>query len=47
MFQEAHFDFWGAGFWVHDPWQGGMRELLETSARWEQETIDQLQAAYS
>ena len=44
--QEAHFDFFGASFWVHYPWQGGMREILETSARWEQKTVDQLQAAY-
>jgi hypothetical protein len=46
IIQEAHFDFFGAGFWVHYPWQGGMREILETSARWEQKTVYQLQAAY-
>lgn len=46
IIQEAYFDFVGAVFWVHNPLQGGMRDILKTTARWEQQTVGQLQAAY-
>jgi hypothetical protein len=44
--QQAFFNFRGAGLWVHYPFRGGMREILTTTARWEQKTIGRLQAAY-
>ena len=36
--QTTFFDFWGATFWAHSPWQGGMKAFLTYTARWEQET---------
>jgi hypothetical protein len=36
--QIAYFDFWGASFWVHYPWKGGMKDFLTYTARWEQTT---------
>ena len=46
IIQQAYFDFAGAGLWVHYPWDGGMRDILKTTVRWEQETVNQLQLAY-
>jgi hypothetical protein len=38
VIQVAYFDFWGASFWAHYPWQGGMKDFLTYTARWEQAT---------
>ena len=43
----AYFDFFGATFWVHYPWEGGMYALLDYIARWEQQTILQLKNDYA
>ncbi|BBO67147.1 hypothetical protein DSCA_10770 [Desulfosarcina alkanivorans] len=44
--QVAFFDFWGASFWAHYPWQGGMRDFLDYTARWEQATALRLKDRY-
>lgn len=44
--QLAFFDFWGASFWAHYPWRGGMRDVLTNTARWEQATAVQLADRY-
>lgn len=44
--QVAYFDFWGAAFWVYNPWSGGMRDFLSYTARWEQETAMRLKDRY-
>jgi hypothetical protein len=44
--QVAYFDFWGASFWVHYPWKGGMKDVLSNKARWEQETAVRLKDRY-
>jgi hypothetical protein len=44
--QVAYFDFWGASFWAHYPWKGGMKDFLSYTARWEQETVLQLKDHY-
>ena len=42
----AYFDFLGASLWVHYPWQGGMSEFLDYTARWEQEAALRLKDRY-
>jgi hypothetical protein len=44
--QIAYFDFWGAAFWVHYPWMGGMKDFLTYTAKWEQATILRLMDHY-
>jgi hypothetical protein len=44
--QVAYFDFWGASFWAYYPWQGGMRDFLVNTARWEQATAVRLKDRY-
>lgn len=44
--QTAYFDFSGVWWWYHNPWKGGMRDFLRTTARWEQETALRLKARY-
>jgi hypothetical protein len=44
--QVAYFDFWGASFWAHYPWRGGMRDVLVSTARWEQTTVVRLKDRY-
>lgn len=45
--QIAYFDFWGVFLWAHNPFGGGMKEFLEYTARWEQETVLQLKHRYA
>lgn len=45
--QVTFFDFWGATFWAHNPWKGGMRDFLTYTARWEQETALRFLHRYS
>ena len=40
--QVAYFNFFGVTLWMNYPWYGGMRYILEYTARWEQETITRL-----
>ena len=42
----AYFDFFGAFFWVHYPWSGGMSDFLRYMARWEQKAIILLREKY-
>ena len=44
--QVAYFDFWGATFWVYNPWRGGMQDFLSYTARWEQATAIRLKNRY-
>ena len=44
--QIAYFDFWGASFWAHYPWKGGMRDFLSYTAQWEQQMVLQLKDRY-
>jgi hypothetical protein len=45
--QVAYFDFWGATFWVYDPWKGGMHDFLTYTARWEQAMVLHLKDRYN
>ena len=45
--QTAYFDFWGVFLWAYNPFGGGMREFLEYTASWEQETVLQLKDRYA
>ncbi len=45
--QVAYFDFWGATFWVYNPWSGGMQDFLSYTARWEQATVVRLKDQYN
>lgn len=45
--QVAYFDFFGASFWVHYPWSGGMRDILLTTADWERKTIHRIRNRYA
>lgn len=44
--QVAYFDFWGAAFWAHYPWTGGMKDFLTYTATWEQDTLLRLMDHY-
>ena len=44
--QVAYFEFWGAAFWVYNPWKGGMQDFLSYTARWEQATVLRLKDQY-
>jgi hypothetical protein len=44
--QVAYFDFWGASFWAHYPWKGGMKHMLAYTARWEQSMALRLKYRY-
>jgi len=44
--QVTYFDFFGASFWAHYPWEGGMRDFLRYTAHWEQEIILQVKDRY-
>jgi hypothetical protein len=44
--QVANFDFWGATFWVYNPWSGGMQDFLSYTARWEQAIAVRLKDRY-
>lgn len=44
--QVAYFNFWGVSFWANYPWEGGMKDFLSYTARWEQETILHLKERY-
>lgn len=45
--QVAYFDFFGASLWVHYPWSGGMRDILFSTAIWEQQTVDKIRNRYA
>jgi len=45
--QTAYFDFWGVSLWALNPFGGGMRDFLEYTARWEQETVLQVKDRYA
>jgi len=47
VIQTAYFDFWGVSLWAYNPFGGGMREFLEYTASWEQETVLQLKDRYA
>jgi hypothetical protein len=47
VIQTAYFDFFGVFFWVHYPWSGGMRNILLSTAAWEQKTVDKLRSSYA
>lgn len=44
--QTVIFDFWGASLWALYPWKGGMKDFLNYTARWEQETVMKLKDRY-
>ncbi len=44
--QVAYFDFFGASFWVHYPFYGGMKHFLKHTAKWEQDIIHDLKDRY-
>jgi hypothetical protein len=44
--QVTYFDFFGASFWAHYPWGGGMKDFLRYTAHWEQEIILQVKDRY-
>ena len=46
VLQEAYFDFLGVSLWVNYPGKGGMYELLDYIARWEQRTSHNLRDNY-
>ena len=45
--QVAYFDFWGSSLWAAWPWGGGMKDFLSYTARWEQNTFEQLRNRYN
>jgi hypothetical protein len=45
--QVAFFDFFGATFWIHYPWSGGLRDFLRSTAVWEQKTALRLRNEYA
>ncbi len=45
--QTAYFDFRGVFLWAYNPFGGGMREFLEYTASWEQETVLRLKDRYA
>ena len=45
--QTAYFDFFGASLWVRYPWSGGMRDILRTTAEWEQNAVDRIRNRYA
>ena len=47
VIQEAYFDFLGASFWAHYPWEGGMQAFLTYTAQWEQKTALRLKDRYA
>jgi hypothetical protein len=47
VIQVAYFDFFGAGFWAHYPWSGGLRDFLRSTALWEQRTVLELRNRYA
>lgn len=44
--QRAYFDFFGAAFWSVYPWEGGMKDFLTYTARWEQAIALRLRDEY-
>lgn len=44
--QVTYFDFFGASLWVNYPFKGGMTEVLNYTARWEQEYISEFGYQY-
>ncbi len=45
--QTAYFDFFGVSLWVHYPWSGGMRDILLTTANWEQKIVHRIRKRYA
>ncbi|MEF8823523.1 MAG: hypothetical protein V5B78_05190 [Desulfohalobiaceae bacterium] len=45
--QTAYFDFFGASLWVRYPWSGGMRDMLRTTADWEQKVVHRIRNRYA
>lgn len=44
--QVAYLDFLGVSLWAHYPWEGGMKDFLRETARWEQQTALRLEWKY-
>ncbi|MGA6927401.1 MAG: hypothetical protein WBY88_17065 [Desulfosarcina sp.] len=44
--QIAYFDFFGAAFWSIYPWEGGMKDFLTYTAKWEQAIALRLRDEY-
>lgn len=44
--QVAYLDFFGVSLWAHFPFEGGMKEFLRSTARWEQQTALRLEWKY-
>ena len=44
--QVTYFDFFGASVWVNYPFKGGMTQVLDYTARWEQEFISEFGYQY-
>jgi hypothetical protein len=45
--QVAYFDFFGASIWSHFPGMGGMHDMLQYMARWEQRITQKLESRYA
>jgi hypothetical protein len=45
--QTVQFNFFGAYFWVHYPWYGGMSYFLKHTVQWERTAVKRLFSRYS